>query len=61
MKVNINSAHHQVEIECDAQDLSYVLDKARQLFDATHPDTRVSARPYGFAPDSTPSPAIARP
>ena len=38
MRVNINGAGHQVEIDCDSPDLSYVIEKAQKLWDATRPE-----------------------
>lgn len=38
MKVNINGAGHQVEIEVDHTDLGYVIEKAQKLYDETKPD-----------------------
>lgn len=38
MKVNINGAGHQVEIECDSPDLGYVIEKAQKLYEETKPD-----------------------
>lgn len=38
MKVNINGAGHQVEIDVDSQDLSYVIEKAQKLWDDTRPE-----------------------
>lgn len=37
VKVNINTAGHQIEVQCAERDLGYVIEKALQLFDATRP------------------------
>lgn len=47
MKVDINGAGHQVTIECDSQDLSYVIEKTQKLFDETKP-TQASPGYAGF-------------
>jgi len=38
VKVNICGAGHQVEIEVDHTDLSYVIEKAKRLFEETRPE-----------------------
>ena len=38
MKVNINGAGHQVEIDVDPTDLNYVIEKAQKLYEETKPD-----------------------
>lgn len=39
MRININGAGHQVEIDVDSPDLSYVIEKAQKLWDETHGET----------------------
>jgi hypothetical protein len=49
VKVNINGVNHQVEIEVDSADLSYVIEKAQKLFDETKPaDHRMGPGSAGF-------------
>jgi hypothetical protein len=38
VKVNINGAGHQVEIDVDHTDLNYVIEKAQKLYEDTRPD-----------------------
>lgn len=45
MKVRIDGAGHEVEIECDHTDLGYVVDKAKTLWE----DTRQPEAPLGPA------------
>jgi hypothetical protein len=45
-KININGANHQVEIDHDSADLSYVVEKAQKLWNDTKPT------------DAKPGPAI---
>lgn len=48
-KVNINGAGHQVEIDHDGGDLSYVVEKAQKLWDETKPPNRMMGPAYGFS------------
>jgi hypothetical protein len=43
-KVNINGGGHQVEVDHDGNDLSYVLEKAQKLWN----ETRTAPRGAGF-------------
>jgi hypothetical protein len=47
-RVNINGAGHQVEVDHDGSDLSYVIDKAQKLWNETKPADR-SAAAIGFS------------
>jgi hypothetical protein len=47
-KVNINGANHQVEIDHDSTDLSYVVEKAQNLWDATKPADK-SGPAFGYS------------
>jgi len=48
-KVNINGANHQVEIEHDSADLSYIVEKAQKLWDETKPTDGKPGLAYGYA------------
>lgn len=37
MRVNINGAGHQVEVDVEHTDLNYVIEKAQKLFEETKP------------------------
>lgn len=50
MRVNINGAGHQVEVDVDHSDLSYVIEKAQRLWDETKPE-RASPGYAGFQMD----------
>lgn len=47
-KVNINGANHQIEIDHDGNDLSYVVEKAKKLWDETKPDSKTHAA-FGYS------------
>jgi hypothetical protein len=40
VRVNINGAGHQVEIECDHPDPGYVIEKAQRLYEETRPTAK---------------------
>jgi hypothetical protein len=47
-KININGEGHQVEIDHDGADLSYIVEKAQKLWDETRPRRRIGP---GFGVD----------
>lgn len=51
-KVNINGANHQVEIDHDGNDLSYVVEKAQRLWNDTKPADRPGPA-YGYSTQTT--------
>lgn len=57
MKVNINGAGHQVEIDVDHTDLNYVIEKAQKLWDETRPD-RAGPAYAGFVLEHGPGGAV---
>lgn len=46
-KVNINGSNHQVEVDHDGGDLTYVVEKAQKLWNDTKPSDRPGPA-YGF-------------
>jgi hypothetical protein len=48
-RVNINSTGHQVEVDHDGADLSYVVEKAQKLWRETRPDEKGPGPAYGFS------------
>jgi hypothetical protein len=47
-KVNISGPNHQIEVNHDGADLTYVIEKAQKLFDDTKPSERGFGA-YGFS------------
>lgn len=47
-KVHINGGLHQVEVEHDSNDLSYVIEKAQKLWEETKPDIKVTGPTMGY-------------
>lgn len=48
-KVNINGTNHQVEIDHDGNDLSYVVDKAKALWEQTKPADAGKGPAFGYS------------
>ena len=55
-QVHIDGGIHKVEIEHDSADLSYVIEKAKQLWDDTKPPVRPNGLAMGYTtPANTPA------
>lgn len=52
-KVNINGVGHQVEIDHDGNDLSYIVEKAQKLWDETKPTDTKAGPAFGYSAQTT--------